>query len=158
MEEEKNVILVSAVVVEIDKDTMTTITREVPAHEVEVLRSVFGKDNVREKGPGVSCEVDLEVEFQRLSTKYGETAVADAIGKEGACKRAAQGFQVKAAVAPVVVDKTADEAGEAVPDAMSVADLKTELTARGVEFKGNASKVDLVALVTEARKSEEVQQ
>lgn len=39
----------------------------------------------------------------------------------------------------------------AAPEDMAAAELKAELTAAGVVFKGNASKADLAALVTAAR-------
>lgn len=39
----------------------------------------------------------------------------------------------------------------AAPEDMTAAELKAELTAAGVVFKGNASKADLAALVTAAR-------
>lgn len=149
-EESQNLTLVSAVIASVDKDTMTSITREIPAHEVDVLKAVFGKDNVRQERAAAPVALDLDKEFERLSAKYGPAAVEDAIGKEGAVRRAALAFEVKG---PVQIQPLSggDAGGDEAPEAMSVADLKTELTARGVEFKGNASKETLVALVSEAR-------
>lgn len=68
----------------------------------------------------------------------------------------AQGFTIidaayKPKDAPAEVtpkDDGQSASNEGTLDAMSVADLKAELTAKGVPFKGNASRATLIALLT----------
>lgn len=89
-------IQVSMTALVITRDAMTILPRDVPTHEVEIAKAVFGEDNVEVIGlvEGQSVELDASLEHERLAQKYGPDAVQAAYGTnykgatEKACKAA----------------------------------------------------------------------
>jgi hypothetical protein len=85
--------------VSVNRDAMTKLPVTVPAHEVEIVKTVFGEDNVAflEQDAG-SVELDPAEEGSRLASKYGEAAVKAVYGEnfKGAVARACSSHEVAA--------------------------------------------------------------
>lgn len=64
------------------RDANTIIPVQVPVYELGILRQIFGKENVNEEGPVGSVELDPELEYERLSAKYGGDKVAAFYGDD----------------------------------------------------------------------------
>jgi hypothetical protein len=64
-----------------DANTITPVT--VPPHELTILRSIFGKENVQEVEQAGAVEIDATEEHNRLSAKYGSQRVAKIYGDDG---------------------------------------------------------------------------
>jgi hypothetical protein len=74
-----NVTLVSAL---ISRDAMTRLPVDIPAHEVEIVKTVFGEDNVQVTNEDAgSVELEASEEGQRLVAKYGDVAVVKVFGE-----------------------------------------------------------------------------
>jgi hypothetical protein len=143
-------ILVAAVALTISKDTMTAIHREVPAHELNVLGVIFGKDNIAVDDAAVDpIEINPDAEAERLTHKYGGDALERVFGKnyEFSIPEAVLKHQVKAAApAPAApkVTKLADmnkesllvlagEAGVAADEGMTKAQIIAAIEAKKAE-------------------------
>lgn len=73
--------LVPTINASVRRDAMTTIPVLIPAHELEILYSIHGKDNVYEGEPGEhELAIDARGEFDRLALKYGDVMVREAYG------------------------------------------------------------------------------
>jgi hypothetical protein len=73
--------LVATTAVLITRDAMTIIPTELPAHEIEIAKAVFGEENVNPTGAD-SGAVELEAasEAERLEQKWGSDALQAAFG------------------------------------------------------------------------------
>jgi hypothetical protein len=94
-------VLVAAVALNVTRDPMTILPVHVPAHEVDIIKTVFGDDNVVEEGPSEAREIDIDGEAERLENKYGPDALAKTFGANypSAIKKAAKEHLVKPAKA-----------------------------------------------------------
>lgn len=63
-----------------DANTITPVT--VPPHELTILRSIFGKENVQEGEAVGTVELEASEEHGRLSAKYGAPRVAKIFGDD----------------------------------------------------------------------------
>lgn len=63
-----------------DANTITPVT--VPPHELTILRSIFGKENVQEGEAVGTVELEPSEEHGRLSAKYGAPRVAKIFGDD----------------------------------------------------------------------------
>ena len=73
---------ITLITVSVNRDAMTKIPTVIPAHEAEVVKIVFGEDNVTilEEDSG-SVELEPAEEGQRLASKYGADAVIKVYGE-----------------------------------------------------------------------------
>jgi hypothetical protein len=85
--------------VTVNRDAMTKLPVTVPAHEVEVVKTVFGEDNVAivDEDAG-SVELDPAEEGARLVSKYGPDVVTKVYGEnfKGAVAKACSSHEVTA--------------------------------------------------------------
>lgn len=67
---------------QVRRDPMTLLPATVAEHELRILRTVHGRDNVypSEEAAG-SMELNPDAEVERLVGKYGEAAVVAAYGE-----------------------------------------------------------------------------
>jgi hypothetical protein len=73
--------LVPLFYVGVHRDITTTVQAQVPEHEIAILQTVHGESNVYPgEKTGLSAEIDLDKEFDRLGRKYGDDAVLEAYG------------------------------------------------------------------------------
>ncbi|MGL5117530.1 MAG: hypothetical protein ACRC7C_19635 [Beijerinckiaceae bacterium] len=115
----KTTLLVSLLAVTIRRDANTITPITVPAHELPMLRNMFGKENVTQADEPVgSVEVDPAGEYERLSAKYGAGKVAKVYGdddglrlSEMVAKNEVKGEPVKKLTK--AEQKAADEAAQA---------------------------------------------
>lgn len=65
----------------VTRDAMTRLPTTVPAHELDILMSTFGEDNVEitDEDAG-EIEIDPAAEGERLAGKYGDGAVVKQFG------------------------------------------------------------------------------
>lgn len=63
-----------------DANTITPVT--VPPHELTILRSIFGKENITEGERVGEVELESTEEHGRLSAKYGAPRVAKIYGDD----------------------------------------------------------------------------
>lgn len=99
MTESDNKIKVAAVALTITRDAMTVLPAVVPAHEVDIVKAVFGDDNVLVHDTAQEPrELDPATEAERLVAKYGPDALEKTHGKNfaGAVARACKDAEVKA--------------------------------------------------------------
>ena len=75
--------LVPLTVVGVHRDITTTLSVSVPAHEVLILQTIHGRDNVYPGDESGETAIDPDTEFDRLNRKYGEDAVREAYGASG---------------------------------------------------------------------------
>lgn len=91
-----NITLVTAT---ISRDPMTRIPTTVPAHELEVVKILFGEDNVQVTSEDAgSVELDPSTEGERLVGKYGDGVVVKVFGDnyKGAVARACSSHEASA--------------------------------------------------------------
>jgi hypothetical protein len=85
------------VAVTVTRDAMTRLAVTVPAHEVDLQRTVFGEDNVQitSEDTGAHVELDPSAEGERLVGKYGDAAVVKQYGEnyKGAVARALSSYE-----------------------------------------------------------------
>lgn len=137
-------ILVALVALTITRDAMTKLPTTVAAHEVEVVKIVFGEDNVVVNNERAgTIEVDPDHEGERLAGKYGQDAVQRAHGEN---------FKGKVAQACIAAQVTADagEQGDSALDAMTKAQLLEHAAAHGIEVNPAMNKAALVAAIEAA--------
>ncbi|MDV6189862.1 hypothetical protein RYH75_11415 [Stenotrophomonas geniculata] len=166
-----NSIIATVQLVAVKRGMETTIAAEVFKHEVPILEAIHGRENVKVVDAdfhALELPDNAEGEFQRLRSKYGERfqPAIDMAFPRGASDIAREldmelGRDTYVRPSEAVINSRRPErpgqkveasaSGEAE---LSAAELKAELTGRGIPFKGNASKVDLQALLDEAKKAE----
>lgn len=79
----KTTILVALLAVTIRRDANTITPVTVPAHELPILRNMFGKENVTQaEEVAGTVEVDPAGEYERLAAKYGGGKVAKVYGDD----------------------------------------------------------------------------
>lgn len=79
----KSTILVALLAVSIRRDANTITTIHAPAHELNILRNMHGKENVvAADEPAGTVEVTPAGEYERLSAKYGQGKVAKVYGDD----------------------------------------------------------------------------
>lgn len=76
----KTLVPLLLVTVRRDANTITPVT--VPPHELTILRSIFGKENVQEGECVGEVELESTEEHGRLSAKYGAARVAKIYGDD----------------------------------------------------------------------------
>jgi hypothetical protein len=76
----KTLVPLLSVTVRRDANTITPVT--VPPHELTILRSIFGKENVQEGERVGEVELVSSEEHGRLSAKYGAQRVAKIYGDD----------------------------------------------------------------------------
>lgn len=122
----KTTLLVALLAVTIRRDANTITPITVPAHELPILRNMFGKENVVQADEHAgTVEVDPAGEYERLSAKYGGGKVAKVYGDDDGLRLSE--MVVKNEVKPPKADpekkltkpaqKAADEAAAAAPAA-----------------------------------------
>lgn len=77
----KIIVPLLSVTVRRDANTITPVT--VPPHELTILRSIFGKENVQEGEQAGTVELDATEEYARMGAKYGSQRVAKIYGDDG---------------------------------------------------------------------------
>ncbi len=167
----KSTVIVPVVLLTIQRSTEVTITESVFKHEVPILELIHGEENVKvinDDYHAIELPDNATQEYQRLLTKYGDKyrPVVDQvfrngprdIAKEVGMELGKDSFkkQSEAVINSQLPPRPGHnaEAGTAGDTDLTAAELKAELTKRKVEFKGNASKPDLKALLDEAKKAE----
>jgi hypothetical protein len=79
----KTTLLVALLAVSIRRDANTITTIHAPAHELNILRNMHGKENVvAAEEPAGTVEVSPAGEYERLSAKYGQGKVAKVYGDD----------------------------------------------------------------------------
>ncbi len=66
------------------RDAQTTTPTTVPAHELPILKYLYGNENVtQDKQVGIyACDADVSQEYTRLTRKYGSEKVLEIYGQE----------------------------------------------------------------------------
>lgn len=77
----KTIVPLLLVTVRRDANTITPVT--VPPHELTILRSIFGKENVQEGEQAGTVELDATEEHARMGAKYGSQRVGKVYGDDG---------------------------------------------------------------------------
>lgn len=73
-------LLVAAVTALVERDATTTLPVTVAAHELEVVKAVFGEENVTGETPAGETVINLAEEPGRLERRYGADAVIATFG------------------------------------------------------------------------------
>ncbi|HEL4115160.1 TPA: hypothetical protein UM349_000361 [Stenotrophomonas maltophilia] len=168
-----NTVIVTLQQVAIQRSSEVTITDSFFKHEVPILELIHGEDNVtvlNEDYHAIELPNNGAQEYQRLVTKFGEKyrPVVDQVFPRGIADVSkelgmVQGRDTFSKQSEAVVEsrlparpgqKAEAGAGTGGDADLTAAELKAELTKRKVEFKGNASKADLQALLDDAKKAE----
>ena len=168
-----NTVIVTLQQVAIQRSSEVTITDSFFKHEVPILELIHGEDNVtvlNEDYHAIELPNNGAQEYQRLVTKFGEKyrSVVDQVFPRGIADVSkelgmVQGRDTFSKQSEAVVEsrlparpgqKAEAGAGTGGDADLTAAELKAELTKRKVEFKGNASKADLQALLDDAKKAE----
>lgn len=166
-------VVATLVLLTIQRSSEVTISDSVFAHEVPILELIHGEENVtvvNDDYHAIELPNNATQEYQRLLTKYGDKyrPVIDQVFRNGARDVAKEvGMDLgkdsfKKQSEAVVISrlparpgqKAEASAGTGGDAELTAAELKAELTKRKVEFKGNASKADLQALLDDAKKAE----
>ncbi len=169
----KSTVIVTLTLLTIQRSTEVTITESVFKHEVPILELIHGEENVKvinDDYHAIELPNNATQEYQRLLTKYGDKyrPVIDQvfrggprdIAKEVGMDLGKDSFkkQSEAVIISRLPERPGQKAdagdGTAGEADLSAAELKAELTQRGIEFRGNASKADLKALLDEAKKAD----
>jgi hypothetical protein len=77
-------LLVATAAVLITRDPMTILPAVLPKHELPILHSIFGEDNVQvldDQSDADPVELDSEGETTRLENKYGPSKLEETHGK-----------------------------------------------------------------------------
>lgn len=157
----------------IQRSSEVTITDSFFEHEVPILELIHGEDNVtvlNDDYHAIELPNNGAQEYQRLVTKYGDKyrPIVDQVFPRGIADVAkelgmVQGRDTFSKQSEAVVEsrlparpgqKAESGSGPGTQGEPTAADLKAELTARGIAFKGNASKADLQGLLDDAKKAE----
>ena len=168
-----NTVIVTLQQVAIQRSSEVTITDSFFKHEVPILELIHGEDNVtvlNDDYHAIELPNNGAQEYQRLVTKFGEKyrPVVDQVFPRGIADVSkelgmVQGRDTFSKQSEAVVEsrlparpgqKAEAGAGTGGDADLTAAELKAELTKRKVEFRGNASKADLQALLDEAKKAE----
>lgn len=168
-----NTVIVTLQQVAIQRSSEVTITDSFFKHEVPILELIHGEDNVtvlNDDYHAIELPNNGAQEYQRLVTKFGEKyrPVVDQVFPRGIADVSkelgmVQGRDTFSKQSEAVVEsrlparpgqKAEAGAGTGGDADLTAAELKAELTKRKVDFKGNASKADLQALLDDAKKAE----
>lgn len=128
--------------VEIYRDSHTIIPVEVSRHEIEILGNVHPKGyiTISDDKPVGGFEIySLEKEAERLQLKYGEQVFKMPFPNSAVFKQVVE--------SEVVADEPQQDDFDMTRD-----ELMQALKEKGVEFKSNASKADLIELYNKAAK------
>ncbi|MEW4985186.1 hypothetical protein [Stenotrophomonas geniculata] len=164
-------IIATVQLVAVKRGMETTIAAEVFKHEVPILEAIHGRENVKVVDAdfhALELPDNAEGEYQRLRSKYGERfqPAIDMAFPRGASDIARElemelGRDTYVRPSEAVINSRRPdrpgqkaESGASGEVELTAAELKAELAERGIPFKGNASKVDLQALLDEAKKAE----
>lgn len=115
----KTTLLVALLAATIRRDANTITPVTVPAHELPMLRNMFGKENVTVADePAGTFEVDPAGEYERLGAKYGAGKVAKVYGDDDGLRLAEMVAKNEVKAAPEkkltkAEQKAADEAAAA---------------------------------------------
>jgi hypothetical protein len=169
----KATVIVPVVLLTIQRSTEITITESVFKHEVPILELIHGEENVtvvNDDYHAIELPNNATQEHQRLLTKYGDKyrpvidqvfrGGARDIAKEVGMELGKDSFKkqseavINSQLPPRPGHNAEAGAGTGGDADLTAAELKAELTKRKVEFKGNASKADLQALLDDAKKAE----
>ena len=172
----KATVIVPVVLLTIQRSTEVTITESVFKHEVPILELIHGEENVKvinDDYHAIELPNNATQEHQRLLTKYGDKyrpvidqvfrggardiakEVGMELGKDSFKKQSEAVINSQLPPRPGQKAEAGADGGSAPAGAEpSAADLKAELTKRKVDFKGNASKADLQALLDDVKKAE----
>lgn len=91
--------IVPIVALLVARDAMTRLPVTVPVHEVEIVKLIFGEDNVQVTDEAADkTELDPSTEGERLANKYGTEPVIRIYGEnfKGAIARACEGAAIPA--------------------------------------------------------------
>ncbi|WP_313249582.1 HeH/LEM domain-containing protein [Stenotrophomonas indicatrix] len=169
----KATVIVPVVLLTIQRSTEITITESVFKHEVPILELIHGEENVKvinDDYHAIELPNNATQEHQRLLTKYGDKyrpvidqvfrGGARDIAKEVGMELGKDSFKkqseavINSQLPPRPGHNAEAGAGTGGDADLTAAELKAELAKRKVEFKGNASKADLQALLDDAKKAE----
>lgn len=169
----KATVIVPVVLLTIQRSTEITITESVFKHEVPILELIHGEENVtvvNDDYHAIELPNNATQEHQRLLTKYGDKyrpvidqvfrGGARDIAKEVGMELGKDSFKkqseavINSQLPPRPGHNAESGAGTGGDADLTAAELKAELTKRKVDFKGNASKADLQALLDDAKKAE----
>lgn len=178
----KSTTVLTVVLLTIQRSSEVTITDSVFEHEVPILELIHGEENVNvvnDDYHAIEVPNNATQEYQRLISKYGDKyrPVIDQVfrggardvaketsmdlGKDSFVKQSEAIVNSKLPPRPGEKDYEASAGastdagtGTAADVALTAAELKAELTKRKVEFKGNASKAELQALLDDAKKAD----
>lgn len=110
-------LLLLSVTIRRDAQTITPVT--VPEHELNVLRSAHGKENIVVGEAVGTVELNPDAEFERLSSKYGQGKIVKVYGDEEGVgltslveKGAEKARAALAAEKPAKADKSAKKTGD----------------------------------------------
>lgn len=98
------------------RDAFTTIHVYVPPYETNILRNLFGRENVTVFERPSKTTITPEQEYDRLCAKYGHEVVAKVFGEDDGDRlmEIVEGLMnEKATVQELQVDKTNEEQSEA---------------------------------------------
>lgn len=104
----------------IRRDAMTITPVTVPPYEAIVLRSIFGKENITGGEQIGTVEIAPEVEYERLSAKYGPEVVAKVYGEDEGARLVE--LVEKAAIEPVADTGNAAPTGKGKSGKTAAAD------------------------------------
>lgn len=169
----KATVIVPVVLLTIQRSTEITITESVFKHEIPILELIHGEENVKvinDDYHAIELPNNATQEHQRLLTKYGDKyrpvidqvfrGGARDIAKEVGMELGKDSFKkqseavINSQLPPRPGHNAEAGAGTGGDADLTAAELKAELAKRKVEFKGNASKADLQALLDDAKKAE----
>lgn len=99
-------LIIPLIAITIRRDAMTITPVTVPPYECMVLRNIFGKENVTGDEQVGTVEIAPEVEYERLSAKYGPEVVAKVYGED-------EGARLEELVEKAAIEPAAADTGEA---------------------------------------------
>lgn len=97
------------------RDAFTTIHVHVPPYETNILRNLFGRENVTVFERATKTTITPEQEYDRLCAKYGHEVVAKVFGEDDGDRlmEIVEGLMSeKAAMQELQVNKTNEEQSE----------------------------------------------
>lgn len=73
--------LIPLIAVQVHRDITTTVSVQIPEHEIPIMQAAHGEDNVYPGAPlGTNTAIDADEEYDRLCRKLGTDAVREAYG------------------------------------------------------------------------------
>lgn len=138
---------VATIALIITRDAMTILPTTVPKHELPMLQTVFGEDNVQvaddQSSAALPVEIDAEGEVTRLENKFGPGALEKT-----------HGAAYKNAILREMKDNTVEsadaEALDQALDAMTKDELLAEAAKRGVKADPSMTKARIIEAIETA--------